>query len=135
MGYLSQCIAVDPQNIDVAVDKISHVQIAPVGTERDAFGEATHVGLRHLTDCLSIDLQESYVRFVVPIKGGLWRSTCAVQDQRSRIAASRAYRVSDWSSTDLVIASAAGLTREIAPRILRQEHLSPRLRGSYGRFR
>ena len=57
-----------------------------------AIGEATDVGLRCLTDCLAINLQQSHIGFVVPVKGGLWRSTGAVQDQRSRIAASRAYR-------------------------------------------
>ena len=37
-----------PMVIPRAVLEISHVQIAPVRTERDAFGEATDIGLRHL---------------------------------------------------------------------------------------
>jgi hypothetical protein len=73
----------DPEDIDIAVDEVVHVKIAPVGAERDALGKATYIGVRHLGYHLSIDLQESHVGSVVAIKGGLWRTTGAVQEQQS----------------------------------------------------
>src|ERR1700724_3654046 len=43
--------------------------------------------------------------------------------------------VSHWSSTELVYGSSRGFTLTARRGFLRQARLSPRLRGSYGRFR
>jgi hypothetical protein len=52
-------------------DEVSHVEVTPVGAERNAFGEAAHLGLRDLAHRLSLDLEERHVGFFVPIEGGL----------------------------------------------------------------
>jgi len=54
--------------IHVAVDEISHLEIAPVGTGRDPLGEATDAGPAHFAYRLSVDFQKRDVGFIVPIK-------------------------------------------------------------------
>jgi hypothetical protein len=62
-GHLGQRVAVVPQDVDISVDEVSYVQVMPIGTKRDPFGEAAHVGLGHLMDRLSIDLEERHIGF------------------------------------------------------------------------
>jgi hypothetical protein len=98
--HFGQCVAVDPQDIHIPFDKISYIEIPSVGAECDAFSEATHIGLRYLADCLSVDFQESHIGSIVAIKGGLRRTPTAVQDQRGRITARRAHRQPLWTVAD-----------------------------------
>ena len=83
-------IAIAVQDVDVALDEVSHVEVLPIGTEREAFGEAAEIGLRHLAHRLSLDLEERHVGFLMPIEGGLGCAAGAVEDQRGGIAAGRA---------------------------------------------
>jgi hypothetical protein len=60
-------------------DQVSHIEVTSVGAERDAFGEAAHLGLSDLAHRLSLDLeQERHVEFLVPIEGGFGRAAGAV---------------------------------------------------------
>jgi hypothetical protein len=38
----------DREDIDIAVDEVAYVKIAPVGAELDALGKATYIDPRHL---------------------------------------------------------------------------------------
>ena len=67
--------------------------------------------MRHLTHRLSLDLEERHVRFLVPVEGGLRRATGAVQDERSGIAASGAYRKPFRAITDDHLIDDAGRVR------------------------
>jgi hypothetical protein len=72
LATLRQRVAIEPQDVDVAVDQVSHIEVTSVGAERDAFGEAAHLGLSDLAHRLSLDLeQERHVEFLVPIEGVL----------------------------------------------------------------
>jgi hypothetical protein len=74
--FLGERITVAPQDIDVALDEVSYVEVLPVGAERDAFGEAAHIGLRHLAHRLSLDLEERHVGFLMAVEGGLGCHQC-----------------------------------------------------------
>ena len=69
VGDLGELIAFEPQDVDVAVDKVADVEVAPIGAERDTFGETTNLDLRHLADRLSLDLEKGDERFLVPKEG------------------------------------------------------------------
>jgi hypothetical protein len=71
-------VAVEPQDVDVAVDKISHVEIAPVWTESGPFGEATDIELSYVAYGFSFDLQQRHVGVLMPVKGRLGRAAGAV---------------------------------------------------------
>ena len=88
--HFRQGVTLEPQDVDVAVDEICNIEVMPVRAERDAFGEAADIGLRHLADRLCFDLEKRHVGFIVPVEGGLGCAAAAVQDQRGGIAAGRA---------------------------------------------
>ena len=71
VGDLRELVAIEPEDVDVAVDEVADIEVVPVRAERYALGEATHIGLSHLAYCLSVDLQERDVRVFVPVEGGL----------------------------------------------------------------
>jgi hypothetical protein len=88
------------QDINVALDEISHVKVLPVGAEHDAFGKAADVRLCHLANALSIDLEEHHVGFLMPVEGGLGCAAGAVEDQRGGITARRADSEPFWTIAD-----------------------------------
>ena len=57
--HLRQSVPVEPQNIDVAVDKVCDVEPAPIRAGGDALGESADIGLSHLADRLSVDLDRA----------------------------------------------------------------------------
>src|SRR5215471_12013423 len=94
VGDLRELVAIEPQDVDVAVDEVADVKVAPVWAERHALGEATHVDLSHLAYCLSIDLQERDIRVFMPVEGGLGGGTGSVEKDRRGITSGRAHRES-----------------------------------------
>src|SRR6266849_2504474 len=98
-GNLRERIAVAPQDV-VALDEVFHVEILPVGAERDAFREAAYISLRHLAYCLSLYLEQRHVGFLMPVEVGLGSAAGAVQDQRGGITAGRADGEPLWTIAD-----------------------------------
>src|SRR6516164_1450221 len=90
--HLRQGVPVEPQNIDVAVDKVCNIEPAPIRAEGDALGESADIDLSHLADRLSVDLEQRHIRFLVSVEGGLGRAPGTVQYERGGIAPGRAHR-------------------------------------------
>src|SRR5215475_7912988 len=69
IGDLGELVGLEAQDVDIAVDEVADVEVAPIGAERDPFGESTNLDLRHLADRLSLDLEKGDERFLVPKEG------------------------------------------------------------------
>jgi hypothetical protein len=82
------------------LDEVSHVEVLPIGTEREAFGETADISLRHPAHRLSLDLEERHVGFFMPVEGFFGCAASAVEDQRCGIAASRAHGEPFWTIAD-----------------------------------
>src|ERR1700732_534029 len=56
--HLGEPIAVEPQDVDVALDKIPHVEETPIWAEGDPLGEPADWYLRDLANALASDFQQ-----------------------------------------------------------------------------
>ena len=90
------------------LDEVSHVEVLPIGTEREAFGETADISLRHPAHRLSLDLEERHVGFFMPVEGFFGCAASAVEDQRCGIAASRAHGEPLWTIADNYLIDEAG---------------------------
>src|SRR5580704_19347546 len=77
--HLGEPIAVEPQDVDVAFDKIPHVKEPSIRAEGDPLGEPTDWYLRDLANALAGDFQQRDQGMFVPVERGLGCAPGAVE--------------------------------------------------------